>query len=291
MKLFFLLLLSSTLFSFSNNVKFKILDIYELKQQHDKKVISELSALAYRDKVLYALSDKGLLYHFKLTIEDKKIKDIELLKAYKLRNKKGKRFSKKKRDAEGLAFYKDGLLVSFEGKNRVLFVSFEGIKRAKITLSKELKNNSDFVSSNKGLESVAYSKKYGVLTIPELPLKRRDAHYHYLYAKDRVWKFQAQGAVTDIVMMDDERVMVLLREFSYFKRGRKSSIVSFDLSKCKKNSLCKTETLILLDSQKGDVVENFEGLTKIKENLYLMVSDDNDSWFQKTLFVLFEIRN
>jgi hypothetical protein len=291
MKLFFLLLLSYTLFASSNNFKFQILDIYELKQQHNKKAISELSALAYRDKVLYALSDKGLLYHFKLNIEDKKIKDLALLQVYKLCNKKAKRFSKKKRDAEGLALYKDGLLVSFEGKNRILFVSFEGIKRDKLTLHKELRDNSHFVSSNKGLESVAYSKKYGVLTLPELPLKTRDAHYHYLYAKNRVWKFQAQGAVTDIEMMDDDRVMVLLREFSFFKLGRKSRIVTLDLDSCKEESLCTVETLALLDSQKGDVVENFEGLAKIEDNLYLMVSDDNDSWFQKTLFVLFEIRN
>jgi hypothetical protein len=44
-----------------------------------------------------------------------------------------------------------------------------------------------------------------------------------------------------------------------------------------------------MDSQKGWHIDNFEGLTKVGKNLYLMVSDDNESIFQKTLFVLFEL--
>jgi len=35
--------------------------------------ISELSALAYKDNILYALSDRGYLYKFKLKIKNKKI--------------------------------------------------------------------------------------------------------------------------------------------------------------------------------------------------------------------------
>jgi hypothetical protein len=154
-----------------------------------------------------------------------------------------------------------------------------------------LENRENYQSANKGLESVAYSPKYGLITAPELPLKNQDSKYHTLYAKNRVWRFQAEGAVTDITFLDKDSVIVLLREYSYLTQHRVTSLVEVNLQKCNKQDICKEKVLAKLDSADGWHIDNFEGLTKVGENRFLMVSDDNDSIFQKTLLVLFEIMN
>ena len=59
--------------------------------------VTELSALAYKDSTLYALSDKGYLYHFDIDIKNSKIKKLSLQKAFILRNKENKELKKKSR--------------------------------------------------------------------------------------------------------------------------------------------------------------------------------------------------
>jgi hypothetical protein len=264
----------------------KILDAKELQFPN----VHELSALAFKNDRLYALSDKGILYLFEIDLHDDKIEELSLLERHELTNKKSKRFTKKKRDSEGLAFYKKGFLISFERKNRVLYCSREGKKIKKMALNALLEKNENYVSPNKGLESVAYSERYGLVTIPEQPLVDEDKRYHTLYAKDRIWKFQAQGAVTDIEFIDTKKLLVLLREYSYLSNRHITSLVAVDLENCNEQRVCKSQLLAKLDSKKGWKIDNFEGLTKVAKNKFLMVSDDNDSMFQKTLLVLFEIK-
>ena len=214
-----------------------------------------------------------------------------MYKRYPLRNKNHQKFEKKKHDSEGLCLYKDGCLISFERKNRILYCSRKGQKIKSISLPKPLQNNNLYLSKNKGLESVAYSKKYGIITAPELPLKNSSQEYHTLYSKEQVWKFSAQGAITDICFIDRDRVLVLLREFSYFTQRRISSLIIVNLKEKDENAYAKTELLIRMDSYKDWRIDNFEGVTKVGKNRFLLVSDDNDSFFQKTLLVLFEIKN
>ena len=265
----------------------KILDAKELNFSD----VHELSGLAYEDDTLYALSDRGILYLFNLNILHNKIENLSLCESYRLRDKKSQLFKKKKRDSEGLVFYKDGFLISFEGKNRILYCSRKGQKIKNISLPKSLQNDALYVSKNKGLESVAYSKEYGIITAPELPLKNSSQKYHTLYSKKQVWKFIAQGAITDICFIDRDRVLVLLREFSYLTQRRVSSLVIVNLKEKDEKNYAKTELLVKMDSADGWKIDNFEGLTKVGKKRFLMVSDDNDSFFQKTLLVLFEIKN
>ena len=181
----------------SRYMSIKILDSKELRFKAINDIeVAELSALAYKDSVLYALSDRGYLYHFNISIRNSKIEKLSLDKAFKLKNRESKKLKKKKRDAEGLAFLGDDLLISFERKHRVDLFSLNAVKIKKIKINKNLKDTHSYKSKNKGLEAVAYSKKYGVLTAPELPLKHENQDYHTLYSKDKTWKFKAEN-VTD----------------------------------------------------------------------------------------------
>lgn len=264
--------------------KIKILDTK--KFDFSDKRLTEFSALVYKDKQLYMLSDKGRLLHFELLIKNDKIQKLTFKESYSLKDKKGKRLRKKYRDSEGMDFYGKQLLISFEGKNRVESYDLYGNYCKSIKLNKKLRKNEAYESKNKGLESVAYSHLYGVITAPEKPLKKKKKHK--IYSRDFVWKFDAPGAIADMKFIDTHNVMVLMKESGVFAIDVTTTILKIDLSHCI-NQTCKAESLARMDSRKGWHIDNFEGLAKVGDNRYLMVSDNNDSLLQKTLLVLFEI--
>jgi len=270
---------------YTEDSKIKILDAKVLNFSK----VHELSALAYRHDTLFALSDQGVLYRFKLKISHNKITKLFLKSRYPLMNNKGKKIEK--RDSEGLCFYKNGFLISFERKSRVSYFSLKGKKIRKMELNEALRDQDAYVHPNKGLESVTYSKKYGIVTAPELPLKKHNQKYHTLYAHSKIWKFQADGAITDLTFMNKTKIIVLLRQFSYLTRRKITSLVEVNLQNCNEQRVCQSQLLIRMDSDNGWKIDNFEGLTKVGKDRYLMVSDDNDSIFQKTLLVLFEIKS
>ena len=53
----------------------------------------------------------------------------------------------------------------------------------------------------------------------------------------------------------------------------------------------KVEEIVHFNSHEGWLIDNFESVTKHKDNKYFMVSDDNENVFQKTLLVYFKIVN
>ena len=249
--------------------------------------ISELSGLAYKNGLLYAVSDKGYLVLFRLRLERDKIKKLTFVHKYKLRKKHSKIHH---HDSEGLALKGNDLLISFEGKERVNLFTTKGVKIKKMPINTTLQKQKLYESKNKGLEGVAYNKKYGIITAPEEPLKNVDKKYHRLYSNTNVYKFQAYGSITGLEFIDKDNILVLLRRFNFFPPSRYSALVKVDLSSCDKNHLCKSEELAAFDSNEGWNIDNFEGVTKVGKNRFLMVSDDNNNIFQKTLLVLFEIK-
>jgi len=273
----------------SHFMKITLLDAKELNfPPKDNLAVSELSALALNGENLYALSDKGYLYHFKIKIKNDHIKTLKLKKAFVLQNEKHKRLKKKYRDAEGLVFVDNKLLISFERKPRVELYSLDGIKIKNKKIHKDLRDLKLYKSENKALEALAYNEKYGIVTTPEKPLKNKNKKFHRLYTKENIYKFKASGGVSALEFIDDDTLMVLERKFNGLSFQRVITLSKVFLDNCKKN-LCKEEILAIFDSSDGWNVDNFEGLTKVGKNRYLMVSDDNDSLLQKTLLVLFKI--
>jgi len=275
--------------SLKNLKNIKILDTKELKFPKKNGIeFSELSGLAYKTNKLFAVSDRGYLYTFSLKIKEQKIDSLVMLEATKLKTKTGKNLKKKKRDAEGLAFLNDMLLISFERKQKVNLYDLNGVKIKKIKLNVALRNRNNYIDPNKGLESVTYNEKYGVISTPEEPLKHKIENLHSLYTQNESYSFKYKGSITGLEFIDEDRVLVLLREFHPFSQQKITTLLSVNLSQCR-NTLCDVKTLAILDSLQGWEIDNFEGLTKVSKNKFLMVSDDNGSFFQKTLLVLFEI--
>ncbi|QFR48535.1 esterase-like activity of phytase family protein [Sulfurimonas lithotrophica] len=276
----FLILLTFTLSLYATH-SLKVLDIYEYKN----KDIRELSALAYDGNILYALSDYGQLHHFKLDIKNKKIK-LSLVKSFKLRNKKNKPLKKKESDAESLVYKDKKLYISFERKHRIDAFTLDGKKIKKLKLNEELLDKDKYKSKNKGLEALAYSEKYGFITAPEAPFI--DNGTHILYTVDNSFKIKKNGYITALEFMSKNKLIVLERDFNNLTRRQLITISLVNLKKCNFGK-CKKQILKVFDSYKDKNVDNFEGLTKLDNNLFLMVSDDNANFLQKTLFVLFEV--
>jgi len=270
-------------------MKINILDTKYIQLKTKKgKTISELSDLAYCNNILYAISDRGNLYHFNIKM-DKKIRDLKLLQSFSLRDGEGEKLRGTERDSEGLAVYGDKLLISFERNQRVALYSKNGIELKKMKLNKKLRDKSRYIEANKGLEAVTYNDKYGLITIPEEILKGvKKKKYHTLYAKKKVWRFKADGDITSIEFIDKNTLLILLRKYR-FMGNRFTSLVRVHLDRCNKKRVCQSELLAKFDSFRGWHIDNFEGLCKVDKNRYLMISDDNGSFFQKTLLVLFEI--
>ncbi len=273
----------------SQYMNIKILDSKELNFDDMNGIrVTELSALAYKNNILYALSDKGYLYTFTIKIENKRIKSLDLKKATKLKRKNEKVLRKQDRDSEGLVFLDNNLLISFEREPRVALFSINGIKIKNKKIHKDLQNIKNYKSKNKALEAVAYNTKQGIITAPEIPLNIEKKAFHRLYTKNKTYKFKASGNITALEFIDDDTIMVLERSFNKKNFHIVISISKVYLRGCKRK-VCKSELLATLDSFDGWNIDNFEGLTKIEKNKYLMISDDNDNFLQKTLVVLFEI--
>jgi len=271
-----------------HTMNINILDTKELTfQKKNKLKFSEISDLAYRDSTLFGIGDKGILYKLHIDLKNDKINRLKLLWAKKLHDN-GVHLSKRNRDSEGLAFLHDNLLISFERKHRVELYNQQAEKIKQVEIHKNLNKFKNYKSKNKGLESVAYSENYGVITAPEKPLKGKK--YHVVYAKDTIWKFKAKGSITGLEFISKNKILILLREYTFWSQHRVTTLLQLNLKKCQ-NSICKSKVLARLDSRDGWDIDNFEGLAKVGPHRYVMISDDNENFFQKTLLVLFEIND
>ena len=313
MRIIFFLLFSAFILnagSFSVNItpssssrvfgKIKILDQKQLMYSTINGVkFSEISDLAYDPKKeqLFMISDEGKLFTFKAKFSNT-IKELAPIAAVKLKKKDGKKFKKWRRDSEGMTLDARGrLLISFEGKAKVAWFHKNSDKQGqqirKYDIPKELRNSQNFRSKNKSLEALAWHKKYGILTAAEWPLKKYTKKKQTLYAlSGKKWHFksepEARSAISAIEVMDDGNVLVLERSFISYMDPFVVTLKKIYLNDCKKG-MCKTEVLLKMNSHQSWDVDNFEGLVRVGKNRYLMISDDNDNFFQKTLLIYFEV--
>jgi len=261
---------------------------------------AELSDLAYEEgtKTLYLVGDKGSLFSFQASFSDK-IEGLEALDAVRLKNKKGKDLRKWKRDSEGVTLDADGkLFISFEGEAKI--ASFHkdgehyGSMIGKYKLPKVLRSTTHYRSKNKSLESVAWHPKHGILTATEWPLKKYDKKKQTIYAlSGKKWHFKAEpegrSGLSAMEVMDDGNVLVMERSYTGLSNPFIITLKKVYLQNVKEK-MCKTKVLAKFNSSKGWLLDNFEGLARVGTNRYVMISDDNDNFFQQTLLIYFEVK-
>jgi hypothetical protein len=251
-----------------------------------------ISDLAYDEKnhKLYLLSDRSILYDFSAIFDDK-IKELHYNAVYKLRSSSHKYY-----DSEGLALnHKNQLLLSHERSAGIIQISNEAKVMKCYTLPKKLQQCSSYRDNNKLLESVVEHPKYGLLTAAEYPLrKQKRLAFQTIYSLDgKEWNFKMQNypntAITSMEVMDDNNILVLERSYRGYFYPIIVTLKKVYLNECDKENLCKSERLLSFHSYRGDGFNNFEGLTKVAKNRYVMVSDNNGKRLLPTKIIYFQI--
>ncbi|MDH4984393.1 esterase-like activity of phytase family protein [Aminobacter anthyllidis] len=248
----------------------------------DGQSINELSGLAWDadEKLLYAVSDDGILHHFRLEIADGKIASLEPVLSVPL--KAG--VTSQVVNAEGLAVTngdngKQGdteLLVAFEDGPAIHRFKADGTSLGALQLPKALADASNYSEANSRLEAVAVAGALGVVTAPEEALLGEPGDTHTIHGLDgKRWSlatFQPKRSnLKAIEPMPDGRLLLLERTRE--QKGGPSSgrLRVFDPKTCGEANACAVENLDPGASQLLN--DKFEGLTALGGDLYLLVTD------------------
>ncbi|MBD3790375.1 MAG: esterase-like activity of phytase family protein [Campylobacterales bacterium] len=255
---------------------------------------AEISDLAYQSKneQLYLLSDQGKLFVFKAVFSNR-IDRLEPLSGINLTQKNGREFKHWQRDSEGLAIgKKDRLLISFEGEPKISTFDAKGRMIYDAKLLQALKKQNAYRSPNKALEAVAWHPLYGILTASEWPVKKDDKKLQSIYSlRGKTWHLKAEpeakSGITAIEVMDDGNILVLERSYIGLFDPFVVTLKKVYLNQCRQG-ICSSKVLLKMNSHKGWSIDNFEGLAKVGDHRYVVISDNQENFFQKTLLIYFE---
>jgi hypothetical protein len=262
-----------------------------------------LSGLAWDEDAsrLYALSDRGALFHLRPHLEQGYLVRVDLLAGFALRDRHNRPLKGRRADAEGLVLRhanngKSGdslLAVSFERHPRIAVFRPDGRYVETLQLPGELGDSRRYASPNKALESLAWLPVPGYLTGPERPFSGEGGGTIDLFALDgRSWRYPLlatpNASLVDMQALPDGSLLTLERGHGLMFLPMIISLRHTRPTAENAGQRLPVETLAVLDSSQGWSVDNFEGLTRHRERKFFMVSDDNFNALQKTLLVYFE---
>ena len=278
----------------SKNVR--IIEKKSLSYKIDGNKLSEISDLVYdkNSSILYMLSDKGVLFTFNAKFTNKGFA-LKPLHSYRLKDRDGVVLNGNRSDSEGMALDdKEELYISFERITKIFHFTKKGLMLNEVKLPKSLQNV-ELSSDNKSLESLAWDKKYGFITALEYPKRGTERKKQTIYSTSgKEWKLNMEdvkrNGISEIELMDDGNLLILERAFNWFIGKFEVNLVKLNIKSCKTNEYCKKELILKLKINNFFNMENFEGLTRLGNGRYLLISDDNNNILALTTLVYFEIK-
>ena len=265
--------------------------------------IVELSGLAWDEDegLLYAVSDQGALIHMRPSFDDGMLSAIQIQAAHRLRGPNEQALHGEWADSEGLVAVNadDGkhgntqLAVSFERKPRVQLFDTTGHSKRPVAIAPAHQQIRNFRSSNRALEALARHPSFGWLTGPERPLKGQ-SRYDLRDVNARVWPLAPHPAknasLVAMEAMDDGGLLTLERGFNL---SALTVIIALrrtePLTRNNVGHPLASELIAVLDSRGDVMVDNFEGLTRHRDDRYFIVADDNESFLQMTFLLYFSL--
>lgn len=259
----------------------------------DGIAIDELSGLAWdaRARCLHAVSDRGVLYRFRITFDDAALISVEPLRASVLPDDPatGKAFN-----AEGLTLRHaaDGgsggveLIIPVEGvPARILRLGVDGSESGEMAIPPALAAMLSGGKKNQGMEAVSISPSHGLIAAAESPLPGQRADRHTLYADGHYWTFPRHSPDSRLKGMDllpDGTLLVLERNRGPLKGSTMASLSRVNLRGCAEDGDCQVETLVELTPGPS----NFEGMTLLDARRVLLASDNGGKAKADTVLVL-----
>lgn len=289
----------------TSNQRMNIIDSFTLESKTKRSLpFSELSDLAWDadEELLYAISDEGTLYHLKLNSKNKQLQSIDIVATTSLKDEYNQALEGKFCDSEGLTLLNGNngrkgdskLVVSFENKPRIAEYLTNGRFSKTVQTKEKFRKRKTYRSKNKALESIVLHPKHGILTAAEQPMISKSMSQQSLYSPNgKEWNFASSkvqnSSITALEVLPNDNILILERAYDERKTPTVVSLRELSLNKCDKSNFCETKVIAELDSSKGWILDNFEGLTYFRDNQYLMVSDNNDDPSNNTTLVLFEL--
>ncbi len=273
--------------------------------QHDELPLCGLSGLAWDEDggLLYAISDQGVLFQLRPAFAaDGTLSGVQRVAAHPLRDALNQPLRSPWHDAEGLAIRNGDngkpedteLLISFEGKPRVVRYSPTGQWQGEEPLPAPLRDLRNLQHPNKALEAVTVDPRWGVIVGTEAPLRGDPDGQIRLFRNDgRFWRYPlgpAPGsALVAMEALPDGSLLTLERAFVAPLQPLIISLRRAMLPVVATAEPLAVAEVAVFDSSQGWLLDNFEGLTRYRGQRFFMVSDDNCKAWQNTLLVDFEL--
>ncbi|WP_456268376.1 esterase-like activity of phytase family protein [Kushneria sp. AK178] len=261
----------------------------------DGRPLGGLSELAFDpdSTLLYMLSDRARLYRARPHFDDRQqLSRLELLDSTPLRDHKGQPLEMPRADSESMVLIEGNngetqLLIGFERQHRLQRFTTDGRPLGKALQPSALAG----AAYNGSLEALANSPVHGIIAGLEFASQGMAANESRLFDLDgRQWRWQRAGdnsGLTAMAPLDDD-LLLLERDFEV-GRPLTISLRRARITDTPQGSVVPGDTIARLASDEGWRLDNFEGLTRIAAQRYLMVSDDNFSWLQRSLLACFEL--
>jgi hypothetical protein len=263
--------------------------------------IEELSGLAWDadEKLLYAVSDRGVLHHFRIHLDGNRIARMEVIYSAALTGADGTELTVN--DAEDVAVINGDngresdseLLIALEDGPAVARFTPQGKRLADVGLPAPLSDKAQYAKKNRRLESVAFDTRYGMVTAPETALLGRPEDQHTLYATGgEKWTFKAfqpeHSNLKAIEIMPDGNALVLERTRE--KKGAPfvGRLRYVDLAGCGERRTCSVTDY--MPEPASGLANNFEGMTRLFDNLLLLVTDKTVKDGEPTSFTLLALQ-
>jgi len=284
--------------------RLRFLGMLELSEvTRDSRRLSQLSGLAWDDDdgILYALSDKGSLFHLQPLFEGDILTGVKLLQSLPLRELGSDKPLRGWRiDAEGLDIVngRNGrrddaeILIGTERVPQIMRFRPDGYAIGQHALPAPADKAGSFRDPNKMLEAVCVDSTHGVLAMPEVPLKdEREGYTRIFSVTGSSWLYPSAPGdrITAMECLGKGEVMVLQQNYQTPFSQIIVMLRRVQLAPGSPTQPLKPETIVTLDSNKGFQIDNFEGLTRHRGNRFFMVSDNNDLFVQRTLLMYFEL--
>ena len=261
----------------------------------DGQPLGGLSALAFDQDshLLYMLSDRARLYRARPHFDAfHQMTRLELLDSTPLRDQAGKPLEMPRADSESMVLIKGNngrtqLMIGFERRHRLQRFTLDGEPLGRALQPSTLEG----AQYNGSLEALVNHPVHGVIAGLEFASKSMAGSEGRVFDLDgRQWRWQrteAKSGLTAMAPLGDDLLM-LERDF---KVGRPLliSLRRARLSGAAPGSAVPGNTIARLASDEGWRLDNFEGLTQIAPRRYLMVSDDNFGWLQRSLLGCFDV--
>lgn len=264
--------------------------------------VKELSGLAWDEdeQVLYAVSDKGVLFHLAFASGARDLAGIGATFASRLTGVDGRPIDRSHANAEGLAVRLGSngvrgdseLLIAFESGSRIARVSPEGRLIAYLPVPAPLGDPALLKAEGRGLEAIAEHPALGIVVATEQPLATDQKGVHVIRSSSgRSVAFAAlnggKGRIKAIDVLPGGQLLVLERFRRQGTEIRQVVPRLLDPAACGSAVICPTREP---DDEGSQLPEgNFEGLAVLGADRFIVVSDEFKNGLRSTRLVIFRL--